>query len=173
MGTSNARNENLRPLFNTNIPPISGKYGLRNHFWPLESCFLMRKSEKWMRWLGGGGWLLIQGAVIPFTLIAAPPINLFSFSQSQPTSLTLIGCTSSSILIFGNLARETIPHIIKLNRRSPVRQLSSAPQQERSAEEQRVKLSSCAIQGFLGCFGDFECQNVTMSKRLVEKCPLY
>ena len=38
--------ENLRPLLNTNIPLISGKYGLRNHFWPLESHFLMRKSEK-------------------------------------------------------------------------------------------------------------------------------
>ena len=25
---------------------ISGKYGLRNHFWPLESHFLMRISEK-------------------------------------------------------------------------------------------------------------------------------
>ena len=31
-GTSGARNENLRPLFNTNIPPISGKSGLRTHF---------------------------------------------------------------------------------------------------------------------------------------------
>ena len=28
------------------IPLISGKYGLRNHCWPLECCFLMRKSEK-------------------------------------------------------------------------------------------------------------------------------
>ena len=27
-------------------PLISGKYGLRNHFWPLESVFLMRKSDK-------------------------------------------------------------------------------------------------------------------------------
>ena len=45
-GTSSARNENLRPLLSTNIPLISGKYGLRNHFWPLESHFLMRKSEK-------------------------------------------------------------------------------------------------------------------------------
>ena len=45
-GTSNARNENLRPLLNTNIPLISGNYGLRNHFWPLESRFLMRKNEK-------------------------------------------------------------------------------------------------------------------------------
>ena len=31
-GTSNARNENLRPLLNRHIPLISGKYGLRNHF---------------------------------------------------------------------------------------------------------------------------------------------
>ena len=46
LGTSNARNENLRPLLNTNIPLISGDYGLRNHFWPLESRFLMRKNEK-------------------------------------------------------------------------------------------------------------------------------
>ena len=38
--------EYLRPLLNRNIPLISGKYGLRNHFWPLESGFLMRKSEK-------------------------------------------------------------------------------------------------------------------------------
>ena len=30
----------------SNLPLISGKYGLRNHFWPLESVFLMRKSEK-------------------------------------------------------------------------------------------------------------------------------
>ena len=45
-GTSSARKENLRPLLNTNIPLISGKYSLRNHFWPLESRFLMRKSEK-------------------------------------------------------------------------------------------------------------------------------
>ena len=29
-----------------NIPLISGNYGLRNHFWPLENRFLMRKSEK-------------------------------------------------------------------------------------------------------------------------------
>ena len=46
LGTSSARNENLRPLLNTNITLISGKYGLRNHFWPLECRFLMRKSEK-------------------------------------------------------------------------------------------------------------------------------
>ena len=46
LGTSNARNENLRPLLNTNIPPISGNYDLRNHFLPLESRFLMRKNEK-------------------------------------------------------------------------------------------------------------------------------
>ena len=45
-GTSTARNENLRPLLNTNIPLISGKYGFRNHFWPPESRFLMSKSEK-------------------------------------------------------------------------------------------------------------------------------
>ena len=32
LGTSGSRNENLRPLFNTNIPSISGKYGLRTHF---------------------------------------------------------------------------------------------------------------------------------------------
>ena len=38
--------KNLRPLLITNIPLISGKYGLRNHFWPPESLFLMRKSEK-------------------------------------------------------------------------------------------------------------------------------
>ena len=43
--TSSAWNENL-PLLNTNISLISGKYGLRNHFWPLESRFLMRINEK-------------------------------------------------------------------------------------------------------------------------------
>ena len=46
LGTSSAWNKNLRPLLNTNIPLISGKYGLRKHFWPLESRFLMRKNEK-------------------------------------------------------------------------------------------------------------------------------
>ena len=45
-GSSSARNKNLRPLLNRNIPLISGKYGLKNHFWPLESVFLMRKREK-------------------------------------------------------------------------------------------------------------------------------
>ena len=44
--SSSARNENLRPLLKTNIPLIRGKYGLQNHFWPLESRFLMRKGEK-------------------------------------------------------------------------------------------------------------------------------
>ena len=44
-GTSSTRNKNLRPLFNRNIPLISGKYGLRNHFWPLESRF--SHEEKW------------------------------------------------------------------------------------------------------------------------------
>ena len=29
-----------------NIPLISGKYGLRNAFWPLERIFLMRKGKK-------------------------------------------------------------------------------------------------------------------------------
>ena len=42
-GTSSARNENLRPLLNTNIPLVSGN---RNHFGTLESRFLLRKSEK-------------------------------------------------------------------------------------------------------------------------------
>ena len=45
-GTSGARNENLRPLFNTNIPPISGKSGLRTHFQPLESGVLALGSEE-------------------------------------------------------------------------------------------------------------------------------
>ena len=31
-GTSSARNENLRPLLNTNTPLFSRRYGLRNHF---------------------------------------------------------------------------------------------------------------------------------------------
>ena len=30
--SSSARNENVRPLLDRNIPLISGKYGLRNHF---------------------------------------------------------------------------------------------------------------------------------------------
>ena len=38
--------KNLRPLLNINIPLISGKYGLGNHFRPLESVLLMRKSGK-------------------------------------------------------------------------------------------------------------------------------
>ena len=46
LGTSNVRHKNLRPLLNTNIPLISGNYGLINHFWPLESRFLMWKNEK-------------------------------------------------------------------------------------------------------------------------------
>ena len=45
-GTSSARNENLRPLLKRKVPLISGKYGLRNHFWPLENGFRTRKSEK-------------------------------------------------------------------------------------------------------------------------------
>ena len=45
-GTFGAGNVNLRPLFNTNVPPISGNYGLRKHFWPLEIGFLMWNSEK-------------------------------------------------------------------------------------------------------------------------------
>ena len=45
-GTSSARNENLRPHLNTNVPLISGKYCIRKHFWTLETRFLMRKSEK-------------------------------------------------------------------------------------------------------------------------------
>ena len=44
-GTSSVRNENLRPLLITNIPLFSGKYGLRNHFWPLESDF--SHEQKW------------------------------------------------------------------------------------------------------------------------------
>ena len=44
-GTSGAWNENLSPLFNRNIPLISGKYDLRNHFWQLESRF--SHEEKW------------------------------------------------------------------------------------------------------------------------------
>ena len=42
---SSAQNENLRPLLNRNIPLISGKNGLRNHFWPLESGF--SHEQKW------------------------------------------------------------------------------------------------------------------------------
>ena len=44
--TSSAWNENLRLLLNRNIPLISEENGLRNHFWPMESVFLMRKSEE-------------------------------------------------------------------------------------------------------------------------------
>ena len=39
------RKVNPRPLFNTSIFLISAKYGLRNHFWPLENGFLMRKKS--------------------------------------------------------------------------------------------------------------------------------
>ena len=45
-GTFSARNKNLSPLLNRNIPLISGHYGLRNHFWLRESGFLMKKIEK-------------------------------------------------------------------------------------------------------------------------------
>ena len=45
-GTSRTGNENLRPLLNRNIPLISGKYGLRNHFWPLESRFSHADTEE-------------------------------------------------------------------------------------------------------------------------------
>ena len=61
-GTSSARNKNLRPLLNRNIPPIDGKYGLRNHFWPLESGFLMRKSEK-----KGPNFFGRSGLILEFT----------------------------------------------------------------------------------------------------------
>ena len=44
--TSGARNEDRRPLLRKNIPQISWRYDLRNHFWPLESVFFIRKSEK-------------------------------------------------------------------------------------------------------------------------------
>ena len=62
-GTSRARNKNLRPLLNRNIPLTSGKYGLRNHFQSLESVFLMKKSEN----KGPNFWgplLLILGLAI-------------------------------------------------------------------------------------------------------------
>ena len=39
------RNVNPRPLFNTIIFLIGAKYGLRNHFWPLESDVLMREKK--------------------------------------------------------------------------------------------------------------------------------
>ena len=45
-GTFVARNINLRSLFNANIPPMSGNYGLRKHLWPPEIGFFMRNSEK-------------------------------------------------------------------------------------------------------------------------------
>ena len=41
-----AWNENPRPLLNRNIPLISGKYGLRNHFWPLKVFFSWGKVRK-------------------------------------------------------------------------------------------------------------------------------
>ena len=47
---SSARIKNLRPLLNRNIPLISGKYGLRNHSWPLESGF--SHEQKWEK----GAW---------------------------------------------------------------------------------------------------------------------
>ena len=46
LGTSGARNKNLRSLDDTNTPPICGKYGLRNHFTSLESGSLIKKSEQ-------------------------------------------------------------------------------------------------------------------------------
>ena len=44
-GTSSAKNENLRLFLYRNIPLISGKYGLRIQFWPLESGF--SHEQKW------------------------------------------------------------------------------------------------------------------------------
>ena len=64
LGTSSAQNENLRPLQDTGIPLISGKYGLRNHFWPLESRFLMSKSEK-----KGPNFLGPKGLIFKLTYI--------------------------------------------------------------------------------------------------------
>ena len=61
-GTSSAQNENLRTLFITNIPLISGKYGLINRFWPLEKDFFMRKSEK-----KGHNFLGPKGQIFKFT----------------------------------------------------------------------------------------------------------
>ena len=57
-------NKNLRPLLTRNIPLISGKYGLRSHFWPLESGFLMRKSEK-----KSPNFLLWYGLILKFTYL--------------------------------------------------------------------------------------------------------
>ena len=42
--------EYLRPLLKRNIPLLSGKYGLWNHFWPLESGF--SHEQKWEK----GAW---------------------------------------------------------------------------------------------------------------------
>ena len=48
LGTSGSRNENLRPLFNTNIPSISGKYGPKNHFRPtFDFGTWFSREEKW------------------------------------------------------------------------------------------------------------------------------
>ena len=66
-GTSSARNENQRPLFNRNIPLISGKYGLRNHFWPLESRF--SHEEKWEK--GPNFWGTVLG-ILRLTFLESP-----------------------------------------------------------------------------------------------------
>ena len=62
LGSGSAWNENLRPLLNTNIPLISEKYGLRNHFWPLESGVLISKSEE-----KGPNFLGRHGPILKFT----------------------------------------------------------------------------------------------------------
>ena len=66
--------ENLRPLLNGNIPLISGNYGLRNHFWPPESLFLMRKNEKKSRfsqnpWFWAFGFLIYTSSSANFKKI--------------------------------------------------------------------------------------------------------
>ena len=43
--TSSAQNKNLRPLLNRNIPLISGKYGLRNHWKVFFSWVKVRKRS--------------------------------------------------------------------------------------------------------------------------------
>ena len=67
LGTSLAQNENLRPLFNKNVPLYSGKHGLRNHFWPLEIGFLTRKSE-----IKGPNFLGRYGQILKFTYLESP-----------------------------------------------------------------------------------------------------
>ena len=72
-GTSSARNKNLRPLLNTNISLIRGKYCFRKHCWLLDSRFLIimcqfKKKSTVKNWM----------SLTPCSCHLWPPISSFS-----------------------------------------------------------------------------------------------